>query len=222
MQNANGGWGAFDRNIENEILERVPFADHNAMLDPACPDITARVLESLSHYGYRVGQKPVDRAVAFVKEYDRYPDPDRFGGMIVRAKVNAASGDRYDVSMRTTMTKVITVVLDYDYDITYERRSPTRLTSTSVARRIHQIESAGKPSERRRPVDEIDAFMWRLRTYCWFDERPEGAPGPDIGGHGLGLRLLVSANGLALLVLGLLPQSLMTLCFVAISSLWAT
>jgi squalene-hopene/tetraprenyl-beta-curcumene cyclase len=66
MQNSNGGWGAFDRNIENQVLEKVPFADHNAMLDPACPDITARVLEALSHYGYRVGQPPVDRAVEFI------------------------------------------------------------------------------------------------------------------------------------------------------------
>ena len=31
----------------------MPFADHNAMLDPSCPDITARVLEALGHYGYR-------------------------------------------------------------------------------------------------------------------------------------------------------------------------
>jgi squalene-hopene/tetraprenyl-beta-curcumene cyclase len=66
MQNSNGGWGAFDRDIENEILEKVPFADHNAMLDPSCPDITARVLEALSHYGYRIGQGPVDRAVTFI------------------------------------------------------------------------------------------------------------------------------------------------------------
>lgn len=66
MQNTNGGWGAFDRNIENEVLEKVPFADHNAMLDPACPDISARVLEALSHYGYHVGQEPVDRAVQFI------------------------------------------------------------------------------------------------------------------------------------------------------------
>ena len=66
LQNSDGGWAAFDRNINNEILTRIPFADHNAMLDPSCPDITARVLESLGHYGYRVGQKPVDRAVAFI------------------------------------------------------------------------------------------------------------------------------------------------------------
>ncbi|OWK45093.1 Squalene--hopene cyclase [Fimbriiglobus ruber] len=66
MQNSDGGWGAFDRDINNEILTRVPFADHNAMLDPSCPDITARILEALSHYGYQAGQKPVDRAVAFI------------------------------------------------------------------------------------------------------------------------------------------------------------
>ena len=60
MQNRDGGWAAFDRDIDSEVLTKVPFADHNAMLDPSCPDITARVLEALGHYGYRAGQPPVD------------------------------------------------------------------------------------------------------------------------------------------------------------------
>jgi squalene-hopene/tetraprenyl-beta-curcumene cyclase len=66
MQNTDGGWAAFDKDINKEILTKVPFADHNAMLDPSCPDITARVLEALSHSGYRAGQPPVDRAVRFI------------------------------------------------------------------------------------------------------------------------------------------------------------
>jgi squalene-hopene/tetraprenyl-beta-curcumene cyclase len=66
MQNKDGGWAAFDRDINHEILTRVPFADHNAMLDPSCPDITARVLEALGQYGYRVGHPQVDRAIAFI------------------------------------------------------------------------------------------------------------------------------------------------------------
>jgi squalene-hopene/tetraprenyl-beta-curcumene cyclase len=37
------------------------------MLDPSCPDITARVLEALGHYGYRVGHPQVDRALAFLR-----------------------------------------------------------------------------------------------------------------------------------------------------------
>jgi squalene-hopene/tetraprenyl-beta-curcumene cyclase len=66
MQNRDGGWAAFDRNINRDLLTKVPFADHNAMLDPSCPDITARVLEALGQYGYRVGNPQVDRALAFI------------------------------------------------------------------------------------------------------------------------------------------------------------
>jgi squalene-hopene/tetraprenyl-beta-curcumene cyclase len=67
MQNSDGGWAAFDRDINRRLLTKVPFADHNAMLDPSCPDITARVLEALGYYGYHVGDRQVDRAVAFLR-----------------------------------------------------------------------------------------------------------------------------------------------------------
>jgi squalene-hopene/tetraprenyl-beta-curcumene cyclase len=68
MQNRDGGWAAFDRDINREILTRVPFADHNAMLDPSCPDITARVLEALGHYGYGVEHPQVRRALDFLRK----------------------------------------------------------------------------------------------------------------------------------------------------------
>jgi squalene-hopene/tetraprenyl-beta-curcumene cyclase len=71
MQNRDGGWAAFDRDVDRQILTKVPFADHNAMLDPSCPDITARVLESLGHYGYRVGDPRVDQAIAFLEATQR-------------------------------------------------------------------------------------------------------------------------------------------------------
>jgi squalene-hopene/tetraprenyl-beta-curcumene cyclase len=67
MQNRDGGWAAFDRDINREILTKVPFADHNAMLDPSCPDITARVLEALGHYGYDGNHPQVRRAIAFIR-----------------------------------------------------------------------------------------------------------------------------------------------------------
>src|SRR5207248_9538394 len=68
MQNKDGGWAAFDRDINHEILTKVPFADHNAMLDPSCPDITARVLEALGQYGVRVGHPQVDRGIEFIAQ----------------------------------------------------------------------------------------------------------------------------------------------------------
>jgi squalene-hopene/tetraprenyl-beta-curcumene cyclase len=72
MQNKDGGWAAFDRDIDREILTKVPFADHNAMLDPSCPDITARVLEALGQFGYRPDHPQVDRALRFI---ERAQDP---------------------------------------------------------------------------------------------------------------------------------------------------
>ena len=66
MQNSDGGWAAFDRNINREVLTKVPFADHNAMLDPSCPDITARVLESLGHFGFTCDHPQVQRAIDFL------------------------------------------------------------------------------------------------------------------------------------------------------------
>ncbi len=48
MQNKDGGWSSFDKNNNCWPLNHFPFADHNAMLDPSCPDITGRILELLN------------------------------------------------------------------------------------------------------------------------------------------------------------------------------
>ncbi|MSR30157.1 MAG: squalene--hopene cyclase [Gemmataceae bacterium] len=68
MQNRDGGWGAFDRDIDQEILTKVPFADHNAMLDPTCPDITARVLEALGGFGCTEADIHIRSAVEFIRK----------------------------------------------------------------------------------------------------------------------------------------------------------
>ena len=68
MQNRDGGWGAFDKDNDREFLCYVPFADHNAMIDPSTPDLTARVLECLGTLGRRPGDPVVDRAVRYLRE----------------------------------------------------------------------------------------------------------------------------------------------------------
>lgn len=68
MQNRDGGWGAFDKDNDASFLCRVPFADHNAMIDPSTPDLTGRVLEALGICGLRVGHPAIDRAVAYLRQ----------------------------------------------------------------------------------------------------------------------------------------------------------
>jgi squalene-hopene/tetraprenyl-beta-curcumene cyclase len=68
FQNRDGGWAAFDKDVQNPLLENVPFADHNAILDPSCCDVTARVLEILGDLGFRPGHPAIRHAIRFLKE----------------------------------------------------------------------------------------------------------------------------------------------------------
>lgn len=92
-QNRDGGWGAFDRGVKG---------------DPSCPAITATVLEAIGHFGFRVGQRPVDLAVRFVldrQELDGFWR-DRWGGCALRTTwqvltgLHAAGCDVYGLPVR--------------------------------------------------------------------------------------------------------------------------
>jgi squalene-hopene/tetraprenyl-beta-curcumene cyclase len=47
-------------------LEKVPFADHNAMLDPECADIAARILEVLGDENFSQDHPQVSKAIDFL------------------------------------------------------------------------------------------------------------------------------------------------------------
>jgi squalene-hopene/tetraprenyl-beta-curcumene cyclase len=66
MQNRDGGWAAYDVDIDNQVLTQLPFADHNAMLDPSCADITARVIELLGTLGLRADHPSIRRALDYL------------------------------------------------------------------------------------------------------------------------------------------------------------
>lgn len=66
MQSRDGGWAAFDVDNNWAILNNVPFADHNAMLDPTCPDITGRVLEALSRRNVPEARDAIRQGVQFL------------------------------------------------------------------------------------------------------------------------------------------------------------
>lgn len=78
MQSSDGGWGAFDADNTREVLTKVPFADHNAMIDPSTSDITARVLESFAGLGVPADSNIHKRALDFIWN-DQQPDHCWYG-----------------------------------------------------------------------------------------------------------------------------------------------
>jgi squalene-hopene/tetraprenyl-beta-curcumene cyclase len=78
MQCKNGGWASFDKDNTRMVFQNIPFADHNAMLDPPTVDITGRVLEMLAGYGVTQDDKRVKKAIKFVLD-EQEPDGSWFG-----------------------------------------------------------------------------------------------------------------------------------------------
>lgn len=73
MQSRNGGWGAFDVNNDKQILNRIPWADLEANLDPPTADLTGRVLEFMGHYGFGPEHPAARAGIRFLK---RVQEPD--------------------------------------------------------------------------------------------------------------------------------------------------
>ncbi len=69
FQCKDGGWAAFDKDCTKGILEKVPFADHNAMLDPECADITARILELLGYEHFGLDHPQVQKGLEFIRDH---------------------------------------------------------------------------------------------------------------------------------------------------------
>jgi squalene-hopene/tetraprenyl-beta-curcumene cyclase len=71
MQSSDGGWAAFDVDNNWQVLNRIPFADHNAMLDPTCPDITGRVMEALCRRGMTYNDPAISRGVNYLLTHQK-------------------------------------------------------------------------------------------------------------------------------------------------------
>ena len=67
MQSANGGFAAFDADNTSHYLNKIPFADHGALLDPPTSDVTARVVTVLARIARPQDKPALARALAYLR-----------------------------------------------------------------------------------------------------------------------------------------------------------
>jgi squalene-hopene/tetraprenyl-beta-curcumene cyclase len=67
MQCRNGGWAAFDKENTMMVLNRIPFADNEAMLDYPTADVTARVIEAMGTMGHPLTHGAAREGIQFLK-----------------------------------------------------------------------------------------------------------------------------------------------------------
>jgi hypothetical protein len=93
---------------------------------------------------------------------------------VLRSKLIQHNGDDFKVFLRLRETKIVTVVLDTEYDVHYIQLDSTRACSRSHSVRVVEVENAGQPGEHEKPVGDDSGFLWRLNSYWRFRESDGG------------------------------------------------
>lgn len=93
---------------------------------------------------------------------------------VIRSRVVPRGADAQSLFLRIKRTKIVTVVYDTEYDVTYKRLARDRAISTSLSTRIVEIENAGSARERAMPEGNDHGYMWRLNSYWRYKQLGDG------------------------------------------------
>jgi len=112
------------------------------------------------------------RTLAFLQDYD---DQYKFyAPEVEQSKLLERDGNHFRIFLRLRKTKVVTVILNTEYDVRYVAIAPDRAASYAHSRRIAEVENPGRANESEKPVGNDSGFLWRLNSYWRFDERDGG------------------------------------------------
>ena len=114
----------------------------------------------------------VAQVLALIQDYDhstRYYSPD-----VVQSRLVSRQGEDFQVFMRLRKKKVVTVVLDTEYNVHYGQLDAAHQFSVSRSTRVSEIADPGTPNERALAAGHDDGFMWRLNSYWAFEQIADG------------------------------------------------
>ena len=77
MQCKDGGWGAFDADNTRELINKLPFCDFGAVIDPPSADVTAHIVEAFAAEGL-AAETACRRGVIWLLK-NQEPDGSWFG-----------------------------------------------------------------------------------------------------------------------------------------------
>jgi len=115
----------------------------------------------------------VDQALALLQDYNRHAEIYR--PAVARSTLRTRDGDDFQVHLRFSMTKIITVVVNTENDARFTRLGPERARSRIYSTRVAEVAHPDTPQEQEKPVGHDGGYLWRLYTYWRFLERDGGA-----------------------------------------------
>ena len=115
----------------------------------------------------------VAQVLEVVQDYDhleRYYSPE-----VLASRLVARKGNDFHIVLRMRERKILTVVLDSQFDVRYGRLDADHQFSWSRSTRITEVTDADGPRERALSDAENHGYLWRLNSYWRFVQVDGGA-----------------------------------------------
>jgi hypothetical protein len=114
----------------------------------------------------------LEQALAVLQDYDSHQNiykPD-----VQRSKLLSRQGDDFQFYLQLYQKKIVSAVLNAQFEAHYARLGAARAYSLARSTRIAEVENPGEPGEHERPVGNDRGFLWRLNSYWRFAESDGG------------------------------------------------
>jgi hypothetical protein len=106
--------------------------------------------------------------LAVVQNYDRHAE--YYKPEVMHSNTVEHNGDDFKVHYRLRKKKIITIILDTEYEVHRQYLDAARAYSNSHSTRIAQVENAGQPDEHESQPGKDGGYLWRLNSYWrYFD-----------------------------------------------------
>ncbi|MEO8053347.1 MAG: hypothetical protein ABI833_23350 [Acidobacteriota bacterium] len=104
--------------------------------------------------------------LAVLRDFGHFPR--YYAPEVVSARALADNGETATLAVRFRERRVLTIVLDGEYQVETEHSGNDRGYSVSRSLHFWQVDNTGTIRERRRPEGQDDGFLWRLNSYWSF------------------------------------------------------
>lgn len=110
--------------------------------------------------------------LALLQDYNRHAQV--YQPEVLASKLLSRDGNHFRSYLRLKKKKVLTVVLNTEYDIRWMNLSAKRAACRSLSTKVAEVEDAGTPKEHEKAPGEGHGFLWRFNAYWWASERDGG------------------------------------------------
>ena len=113
-----------------------------------------------------IARTTLESTLALVQDYDNHKNI--YKPEVMDSRLLSHHGNDFTIFLRLLKKKIITVVMDTEHDVHYQRVSENKWFLRSYTTRACEVDDAGTPKEKIYPPDTGYGFLWRLYSYWKF------------------------------------------------------